>query len=198
MPGPRIIVLTRDRTGPAIGGNAIRATELARVLAAHGDVTLAAPGEPTESDAPFRHVALDPGRASGLRALLRGADVVVTTPQSPGIHAELRRSGARLVLDLYDPYPLAVLEAYRGAPPLHRRVHTTLALDAFTEALRMAHHVLCASERQRDLWLGFMLGTGLLRPETYDPDPALRDRIAVVPTGVSTAPLPPGRPIRER
>jgi len=196
--GPRIIVLTRDPTGPALGGNAIRATELARVLAAHGDVTLAAPGEPAEAGLPFAHADWDARRPSELRALLRGADAIVATPQSPGIQAELRRSGARLVLDLYDPYPLAVLEAYRGAPALRRRVHTTLTVDAFTEALRAAHHVICASERQRDLWLGLMLGAGLLRAGNYDGDPTLRGRIDVVPTGVSTAPLPAGRPIRDR
>ena len=198
MPGPRIIVLTRDPTGPALGGNAIRATELARALAAHGDVTLAAPGVPAGAGLPFGHVTWRPDRPRELRAILRGADAIVATPQSPGIQAELRRSGARLVLDLYDPYPLAVLEAYRSAPALQRRLHTTLTLDAFTEALRMAHHVICASDRQRDLWLGMMLGAGLLRAENYDVDPTLRSRIDVVPTGVSTAPLPPGRPIRDR
>ena len=31
MARPRIVVLTRDRTGAELGGNAIRATELARV-----------------------------------------------------------------------------------------------------------------------------------------------------------------------
>jgi glycosyltransferase involved in cell wall biosynthesis len=196
--GPRIIVLTRDPTGPTLGGNAIRATELARLLGPHGDVTLAAPGEAPEPAAPFKHVVWDAERPAQLRSILSGADVVVTTPQSPTIAAELRRSGARLVLDLYDPYPLAVLEAYRGAPPLRRRLQATLTLDTFTEALRMAHHVICASERQRDLWLGLMLGTGLMRPENYDADPTLRGRIDVVPTGVSTAPIPGGRPLRER
>src|SRR4051794_13715634 len=107
----RIIVLTRDPTGASMGGNAVRATALARVLAEHGDVTLAAPGERPAVDAPVRHVAWDAGRPAELRELLRGADVVVTTPQSPTIAAELRRSGARLIFDLYDPFPLAALEA---------------------------------------------------------------------------------------
>src|SRR3954452_22145115 len=92
----RIVVLTRDRTGTSMGGNAVRATELARVLAAHGDVTLAAPGEPPEAGAPFRHAPWDAEDPVGLRALLAGAGVVVAAPQSPVVQAELRRSGARL------------------------------------------------------------------------------------------------------
>jgi glycosyltransferase involved in cell wall biosynthesis len=196
--GRRIIVLTRDPTGPTMGGNAIRATELARALSAHADVTLVAPGDPPTPPAPFAHASWDARRPERLRPLLRGADAIVATPQSPATNAELERSGARLVLDLYDPLPLALLEAYRGAPERSRRLHTMLARDAFVESLRHAHHVLCASERQRDLWLGLMLGAGLLRPRTYDADPSLRSRIDVVPTGIPVDPPPAGRPIRDR
>ena len=173
-----------------MGGNAVRATELARVLAAHGDVLLAAPGEPPEAGAPFRHAVWDAGDPAGLRALLAGAGVVVAAPQSPVVQAELRRSGARLVADLYDPFPLAVLEGLRDASPWRRRLDTTLTLDTFVAALSDAHHAICASERQRDLWLGLLLGAGLLGPATYDADPSLRSRLDVVPVGVSSAPLP--------
>ena len=176
-----------------MGGNAVRATELARVLAAHGDVLLAAPGEPPEAGAPFRHAVWDAGDPAGLRALLAGAGVVVAAPQSPVVQAELRRSGARLVADLYDPFPLAVLEGLRDASPWRRRLDTTLTLDTFVAALSDAHHAICASERQRDLWLGLLLGAGLLGPATYDADPSLRSRLDVVPVGVSSAPLPTSR-----
>ena len=178
-------MLTRDRTGASLGGNALRAMELARVLAAHGDVTLASPGE---APAGLRHVPWE--RPRDLREILAGADAVVSAPHSPEIAAELRRCGATLVLDLYDPFPLAALESGAG------RLAQVLATDSFLEGLRMAHHVICASERQRDLWLGAMLAAGLLRPENYDADPTLRERIDVVPIGVSDAPLPSGSPLR--
>jgi glycosyltransferase involved in cell wall biosynthesis len=191
----RIVVLTRDRTGPELGGNAVRAAELARVLAAHGDVTLTSPGE--APDGPFEHIPWEPERPRGLRGVLADADVVVATPQSPAAAAELRRCGAKLILDAYDPFPLAVLEGHRDGSRLLRRVHVTLARDAYLGGLRSAHHVICASERQRDLWLGAMLAAGLLKPDIYDADPTLRSRIDVVPTGVSAEPLPPGTPLRD-
>ena len=139
----RIAVVTRDPTGPELGGNAMRATELARSLTAHGDVTLVAPGSPPP--APVAHAAWDPEAPRTLRPLLAGADAVVSTPQSPEATAELRRCGARLVLDLYDPFPLAALEAHAAAAPLRRRLHTTLAGDAFLEGMRTAHHLICAT-----------------------------------------------------
>ena len=192
----RMIVLTRDRTGTSLGGNAARATELARVLAEHGDVALAAPGEPPDAEAPFAHLPWDADRPRELRSLLRGADVVVSAPQSPVIAAELRRCDARLILDLYDPFPLAALESHREQPG-RRRLGALLARDALLEGLRMAHHAICASERQRDFYLGAMLAAGLLRPDTYDADPSFRERIDVVPIGVPNAAPIPGRPLRD-
>jgi glycosyltransferase involved in cell wall biosynthesis len=191
----RIVVVTRDPTGPELGGNAMRATELARALGAHGDVLLVAPG--SGPPAQVAHAAWDPQAPRTLRPLLAGADAVVSTPQSPEATAELRRCGARLVIDLYDPFPLAVLEAHAGSSARRRRLHAMLAGDAFLEGMRAAHHLVCASERQRDLWLGALLAAGLLRPETYDSDPTLRSRIDVVPTGVPSEPPPRGRPLRE-
>jgi glycosyltransferase involved in cell wall biosynthesis len=191
----RIVVVTRDPTGPELGGNAMRATELARALGAHGDVLLVAPG--SGPPAQVAHAAWDPQAPRTLRPLLAGADAVVSTPQSPEATAELRRCGARLVIDLYDPFPLAVLEAHAGSSARRRRLHAMLAGDAFLEGMRAAHHLVCASERQRDLWLGALLAAGLLRPETYDSDPTLRSRIDVVPTGVPGEPPTRGRPLRE-
>jgi len=191
----RTVVVTRDPTGPELGGNAMRATELARALGAHGDVLLVAPG--SAPPAPVAHAAWDPQAPRTLRPLLAGADAVVSTPQSPEATAELRRCGARLVIDLYDPFPLAVLEAHAGSSARRRRLHAMLAADAFLEGMRAAHHLVCASERQRDLWLGALLAAGLLRPETYDSDPTLRSRIDVVPTGVPSEPPARGMPLRE-
>ena len=36
------------------------------------------------------------------------------------------------------------------------------AADRVGSALRSGHHLMCANERQRDLWLGAMVGAGLV------------------------------------
>jgi glycosyltransferase involved in cell wall biosynthesis len=51
---------------------------------------------------------------------------------------------------------------------------------------------MCASEKQRDLWLGFLLAERQIVPDVYDRDPSLRGRIDVVPFGV------PGEPAVRR
>jgi glycosyltransferase involved in cell wall biosynthesis len=43
---------------------------------------------------------------------------------------------------------------------------------------------VCASEKQRDLWLGSLAALGRLTPEQYGADPTLRSFIDVVPFGI--------------
>jgi glycosyltransferase involved in cell wall biosynthesis len=96
----------------------------------------------------------------------------------------LRRSGARIVYDLYDPKPLQLLEALSSAGGLTQRYWSRVALDHVMDALSRGDRLICASERQRDLWIGAMLGAGLISPGLYAVDPTLRDLIDVVPFGV--------------
>ena len=52
---------------------------------------------------------------------------------------------------------------------------------------------LCASDRQRDHWLGALSVLGRLSPETYAGDPSLGSLVAVVPFGLDRA-KPAGGP----
>jgi glycosyltransferase involved in cell wall biosynthesis len=191
----RLLILTRDPMSDRLGGNAIRAIELARALTPDHDVTLAGPGSDPGIGVP--HVVWDPARPATIAAAAGAADSILTAPQDPATHALLRRSGARLVFDLYDPFPLEVLEAFAEAPRTQRWLHETITGDSFFEAMRLGHQFLCASERQRDLWLGALLALGLLRGDVYSADPSLRDRIAVVPLGLPDTPPATGPGPRE-
>ena len=96
-----------------LGGAAIRAYEMARALTPVADVTLAAPGTEPARLAPARHAPYRLDDPRPLRDLFRAADVVITRPTNPLVTGWLRASGARIVCDLSDPYPLNVLEAQR-------------------------------------------------------------------------------------
>ena len=69
----------------------------------------------------------------------------------------------------------------------------TLTLDRMVAALHDGHHFLCASEKQRDLWLGMLLAERLIPPDVYDRDPGLRSILDVVPFGVPSAAAAPNR-----
>jgi glycosyltransferase involved in cell wall biosynthesis len=184
----RALVITGDPTGARMGGNAIRAVELARVLAQHAETTLASPGDPpngfgADPGSGPCHVEWSLGSPNALRGAIAASGAIVTTPQSPAVTAWLRRSGARLVYDLYDPGPLELLHAQAGAP-WRARMAQALALDHLLDALHTGHHFVCAGERQRDLWIGALLGRRLITPAAHARDPDFRQTIDVVPFGV--------------
>ena len=172
-----------------MAGPAIRSFELARALSSSCDVVLAAPGVPTVPegiDADLELAGYDLRRPTALRSLIAGVDAVVAQPQWPTVAGWLHRSSARLIFDLYDPEPFELLaSAYRRTK---RTVLSAFALDRISGAMRSGHHLICASERQRDLWIGMLLAERRLGPGVYDADPDLRERLAVVPFGVPETP----------
>jgi glycosyltransferase involved in cell wall biosynthesis len=135
-----------------------------------------------------RTVAFRPHAPHALRELIASADTVIAHPQWPLVDRWLRRSSARVVIDLYCPETLETLELRAGEPAQARRQMTATTLDRLHSSLRTGHNFICASETQRDLWLGAMLALRLLDPELYDRDPGLREVIELVPFGVPEEP----------
>jgi len=188
---PRVLFICADPVGERMAGLGIRYSELAAVLAAHAEVTVAHGGqsaEPLPSGASTLPYA--PHDPSALRAPIAAADVVVAHPQWPLVTRWLRRSSARVIFDLYDPETLETLELLAGERPLVRRLMNSATLDRLHDALRTGHHFMCASEKQRDLWLGALLALRGIDPLTYDADPSLRSIIDAVPFGVPAEPPP--------
>jgi glycosyltransferase involved in cell wall biosynthesis len=197
---PCVLFITGDVVGSEMGGNAIRAFELARTVGRHAPVVLAAPTGSGDPPPDVTREPYDPARPVALRPLIEAADVIVTPPQGAVATSWLRRSDAVLVYDLYDPTALEALEIHAGASPARRRFWATLAVDQLLDALHLGNHFICATEQQRDLWLGAMVATRLVTLRAYDADPSLRSVIDVVPFGVPELPPDPagGGGIRAR
>ncbi len=197
---PRVLLVYADRVGATMGGVGIRAVELARVLReALGAETTIAAAEWDGADVGAPVVTYAPHAPRALAPHVAAADVVIAQPAWPLLLRRLVRSRARLVFDLYDPEAFGTLEHFAGRDPRLRALMGAYAADRVLAALRWGDHVACANERQRDLWIGALLGGGLLGPDAYDRDPALRERLGVVAYGVPSAPpQAQGAPLRER
>ena len=168
----RVLVVSNEPLGKVMAGPAIRATELARVLSAAGhEVALV----DTSDRAQVRRRA-----GESEIALIQGW-VLERVPA-------LADSGARLVVDLYDPFALELLTLIQGEPASRRRAAQANALRALHDQLRVGDLFLCASERQRDYWLGWLEALGRVNLHTHGADPDLRDLIDVVPFGVPADP----------
>jgi glycosyltransferase involved in cell wall biosynthesis len=100
----------------------------------------------------------------------------------------LRRSRARLIFDMYVPEALETIGGFPGDRPWVRRLLTQFAIDRAAGAIRTGDHLVCASEKQRDLWLGTMLAGRAISAARADADPSLRSTIDVVPFGLPREP----------
>jgi glycosyltransferase involved in cell wall biosynthesis len=186
---PRVLVVCAERISDRLTGVAIRAIELARVLSAHAEVTVAGLTPSQISDLPvISYERFGDPRRSHLAAHINESDFIVAQPPWPLLAHAMRRSPARLIYDLYDPEPLEVIERLRASRRLLRRLSYMLTTDRVLDGLASADHLMCASEKQRDFWLGAMLAERLISTRAYDADPSLRSRLDTVPFGLPVSP----------
>lgn len=181
----RILVVTGEPLLTTMAGPAIRAWELATALAPEHDVRLVSTVAAETSHPDF---SVEYAGGTGLREPTDWADVIIfqgfLLSQAPW----LARSSKILVADVYDPMHLEQLEQARDLGPAGRVdavMETTRVLNA---QLRRADFVLCASDKQRDFWLGQLAGQGRVNPATYDEDEAMGSLLAVVPFGIPDEP----------
>jgi glycosyltransferase involved in cell wall biosynthesis len=184
----RVLVVSAEPVGPAMAGPAIRALELARALSAHCRVTLAAPAPSDVGDAPVELLEAGLADFRTLLEALRRHDVVVAQVLPPQLLRYVARMPVRFVADLYNPQMIEVLEAGATDSASPRR-----SAKVMLGQCAAADFVICASEKQRDLWLGGMGLAGLVDLERYRQDPTFRSFVDVVPFG-----LPEEPPRRER
>jgi glycosyltransferase involved in cell wall biosynthesis len=177
-----VLVVSHDVVRRAMGGAGIRNFELARALAGAGvEVTLAAKGGTDIGDLPFRVVDHDEAM---LRSLAAESRCVVGQGWVLDAYPFLRGGSVPLVVDLYDPFVLEGLPENSGSP-LEARWHDHRGrARVLAEQLRDGDFFLCASERQRDYWLGALSALDRVNPATYDEDSSLRSLIDVVAFGI--------------
>jgi len=167
-----------------MAGPGIRYFELARVIGRRHNVVLAAPtGSAAPGNGP-EPVVYDPERPRSIRRLFAACDVVVAPPLAPGLVAFAAGARRRWIVDLYNPEPFEGLEQQRGRPRLERKVRDLTRIDRIAFAARRGSAFVCATERQRDMWLGFLAASGRLDSDLYEHDRELRSLIDIVPFGL--------------
>ena len=112
------------------------------------------------------------------------SDVMVLQGYVAMHHPVLGASEKIIVFDVYDPLHLETLALTKGASGPAREWHVRTSIEALNNQLLRADFLICASERQRDLFIGQLCALGRANPFTYDSDPTLRALIDVVPFGL--------------
>lgn len=180
----RLLIISHDVVGVRMAGPGIRAWEMCRALAPHHTVTLIAPAPIDMQATSWRCGSYTWGNRDSLAGWLRDADVVLANGFVLHAHPELADITTPLVLDIYDPTLLENLELFRHAPANERAKQYQQDHTLLQQQLASGDFFLCATERQRDLYIGALMAGGRITPAVGDTDPQARGLIDVVPFGL--------------
>ncbi|HWE57389.1 MAG TPA: glycosyltransferase [Acidimicrobiales bacterium] len=170
-----------------MAGPAIRAWQIAEALAGAGHDVLLATTSPTceRSSGQFATESCGQDRFTELEqwctvVLLQGYVLE---------HVPVLRSTTKvMVVDMYDPLHLEALVLNQALAEPDRSVHVASSVRVLGQQLLRGDFFVCASEKQRDLWMGFLSAAGRVNPSTYEADPSLRGLIDVVAFGLPATP----------
>ncbi|MCT2586225.1 glycosyltransferase [Actinophytocola gossypii] len=184
----RVLVITGDAISDQMAGPAIRAWNMADVLAEEHEVRLVTVNPRcVPPEAPF---AVHQAKQRELGPHVDWADVVVLQGHALELVPDLKKTDSRkiVVCDMYDPMHLELLEQGKEANDEQRALDLAGVTKVLNSQLERGDFFLCASERQRHFWLGHLTALGRLTPSLYDNDPTVRSLLAVAPFGL------PGKP----
>lgn len=186
----KILVICGTNIGKEMTGTAIRCWEMASVLSKIFNVTLAAK-EIAGSNVPEFQVIKYNFR--NLLKLISSHDVMISQGFNILQLLIAKLFGTRIIYDLYAPVHFEFLERCRGLPKFKQYAINKDLLLSMKLIFLLTDHIICASEKQRDLWLGIISALGICNPGRYIHDPTQRKFIDVVPIG-----LPENTPLKKK
>ncbi len=191
----RVLVVTTDPLTSTMPGPAIRAWHLAEELASEHDVRLVST---IAGNRDHERVHVDSARAADAHRLERWMDVAVVPPAVVYEWPGLARSSKPIAVDVYDPFHLENLEPEEHWSSSEHDAVVRRLVTVVNAGLARADWLCCASERQRDFWIGALASAGRVNPSTYRGDGDLRGLIDIVPFGLpAEAPRRHGPGLRE-
>ncbi len=185
---PRLLIISPDVVAANMGGVGMRYWELAGALAGHARVSLAVPNQTNLTPQRFSVHTYTQGNALTLESLVADSDIVLLSGFSMYHHPFLREIPQYRVIDLYDPTVLENLERFAARPMKEQEALHHTGVIAYNDLLALGDFFVCASEKQRDYWLGALSSVNRVNPRTYAADPTLRQLIDVVPFGLQDDP----------
>lgn len=191
----RIGLYCLDVIGKAMAGPGIRYWEFAKALSKNHEITLFIPNQVEIGHPHFRIVS------HGYRPFLKDLqdqEILIVQSLSPLMALQTKHYGVRVIIDAYDPLALEFLELFKNLPMRKREIKNQRCLEEQCFSFSMADAMICASEKQKDLWLGSLMTLKKITSTAYDRDASLKKLIDVVPFGLpSEPPLKAGPGLRE-
>ncbi len=184
----RLLIITYEHIGPKMAGPGIRAWEIARAIAGYGfSVTLATPYPELSESEGLQIVGFSWDDTYSLERWIQNADVVMAMGPllSRLVHWLGRPIERPVIADLYDVAQIEqiLISAYSGS---YFSMLVDILIEETLTCLHNGDFFICATERQRDFWLGALWMAGRLNASTLSI--GLDQLIALVPMGIPNEP----------
>jgi glycosyltransferase involved in cell wall biosynthesis len=191
---PSVAVIAPVDVHHNVLGPGLRYHAFAEAIGARQPVTLITPGARAPRTERYATATLsDP---AAVDAIMKTHGVVVMQGYplvtQPHLRAAILRERPALAVDLYAPLNLEGLAVH---DPVTGQAAAARDLHALLDQLTLGDFFFCASEHQRDYYLGLLAALGRLDLSATFNDPAARRMIDVVPFGCDEQPPTAGPPV---
>lgn len=183
-----ICIISYDIIGKNMAGPGIRFYEFAKILSNYLDVTLVTPNKIDIETEGFNSRQYKLGNYKSLQRYVDKADTILIQGHILYYFPFLRNFKGKIIVDLYNPFNLESLEMFRNSDIAERIRIDKNNLNMLKMQLSIGDFFICASEKQRDYWVGMLNAMGRINPYSYDSDKTLRNLIDIVPFGMPSQP----------
>lgn len=184
----RICIISYDIIGKNMAGPGIRFYEFARILSGYLDVTLLTPNKVDIDTEGFKSRQYRINNYKVLQRSVENSDIILVQGHILYYFPFLKNFKGKIIVDLYNPFNLESLEMFKGSAIGERIRIDKNNLNMIKLQLAIGDFFICASEKQRNYWIGMLNAMGRLNPYNYDSDNTLRNLIDVVPFGIPSEP----------
>lgn len=182
----KILVVTGEPIAEKMAGPAIRAWEMSKRLSVEHAVRLCSTAGTSQVSSDTFEIFN--GDANTLKALTDWADVIIFQGFLLEAAPWLMNSDKVIIADIYDPMHLEQLEQARDQGPKGRKNSIEGVTGVLNRQIARADKFLCASEKQRQFWLGQLAGQGRINTNALGLDGQPEDLIEICPFGLDETP----------
>lgn len=180
-----VLLISPDIIAKKMTGPAIRYYNFARELSRKLEVTLFMPNKETDLSLDSEKFHVIYGDKNKLEQCAKSIDSVVIQGIAYRLYPFLKKLKKPTVVDIYDPITLENLELRKFLSISDRLTYHETDLDLILEQLALGDYFICASEKQKDYWLGMLAAINRVNPITYKDDIKMSKLIGVVPFGLN-------------
>lgn len=186
---PRILVVSSDVIGEKMAGPGIRYVEISKQLAEWYDVTLYAPEINGKLSCDFSVKLYK--ELGDIADIVASYDFIFAQFLNFDTALNAIRGNCRIIYDFYNPLPIEALVGNIPTTEAGKAKKDAEYNELLTNLLlysRSGSYFVCANERQRDFWVGFLAANRVFMPSRYAGG-SIEELVGLLPFGMqSTSP----------